>query len=61
MPKQLRRNKSMMAKVVEARSPTLNILGILMLLLLGAVAIPALVGLIATIPDLVRYLRIRSM
>ena len=51
----------MTSRVLETRSPMLNVLGILMLVLFGAIAIPALVGLIASIPDIMRYLRMRSM
>jgi hypothetical protein len=40
---------------------TTQILGIIALLLVGAVAIPVLVGIISSAPDVVRYLRMRQM
>jgi hypothetical protein len=55
----------MVDKVMERRksrrSPMMNVLSVMGLVLFGAIAIPTVVGLISAIPDVMRYLRMRSM
>ena len=38
-----------------------NILAVVGLVLLGAILIPVMVGVVVSLPDIARYLRIRSM
>ena len=38
-----------------------NVLAVIGLVLLGAIIVPVAVGVIVSLPDIARYLRIRSM
>jgi hypothetical protein len=45
----------------NSRSTAMTILGVFGLIMLGAILIPGIVMVIAAIPDIRRYLHIRSM
>jgi len=38
-----------------------NVLSVIGLIAIGAIVIPAMVGLVASAPDIVRYLKVRRM
>ncbi len=52
-----------MAKKVRlsARPMVWNVLTVIGLITVGALVVPAVVGLVTAAPDIVRYLKIRSM
>lgn len=54
------RRKSPMQQFTPG-SPILTFFSTMGLILFGAIAIPVLVGLISAIPDIARYLKMRSM
>jgi hypothetical protein len=59
--KQLQRRHNSPMQNYMQQSPFMTFLSVVGLILFGAIAIPVLVGMLAAIPDIARYLKMRSM
>ncbi len=59
--RKLVKRKQVMGIDMEGVMPILNVFSVVGLILFGMLIVPALIGMISAVPDIMRYLRIKSM